>query len=170
VINTKVAPNIIFYLLAKSHNFLRPLAISFYLIPILRCWKNINQIQKSFSFPKRAGPDPTRIASPLRGSLSLFVRHYQVNPGTFTVPYVSRPFFLYLTHLRVGPGHQPLTAFPQSLPVRLLCSSLPTHQHRFRSCPTMQTPGQALLAAFPHRAARGTGWSLLHYWRVASAY
>jgi hypothetical protein len=34
VINRKVAPNILFYFLAKSHNCMSPLGISFYLIPI----------------------------------------------------------------------------------------------------------------------------------------
>jgi hypothetical protein len=64
---------------------------------------------------------------------------------------------------------QPLTAFPQSLPVHLLCSDLPARRHRFRPRPTTQTPGQVLPTAFPRRAARGTGWSWLRCWRAASA-
>jgi hypothetical protein len=65
VINAKVAPNILFYHLAKSHNFLRLLAISFYLIPILHYWKIEIKFKNPFFL---TGPDllthPTR--DPLR--------------------------------------------------------------------------------------------------------
>jgi hypothetical protein len=60
---------------------------------------------------------PNPHCEPAPPSLSLFVRHYQVDPGAFTVPRVSRPFFLSLTHRHVGPGRQPLTASsPNPLP------------------------------------------------------
>jgi hypothetical protein len=57
VINTKVAPNILFYLLAKSHNFMSPLGISFYLITISVLMKKIKEKSEIlFSFHTRPGP------------------------------------------------------------------------------------------------------------------
>jgi hypothetical protein len=84
------------------------------------------------------------------GSLSLSMRHCQVDPGAFTVPCVSHPFFpsLSLSHTRrhVGPGHQPLTAYPQSLPVRLLCYG---HRCQFRPAPRQGPPVRSHRATPP---------------------
>jgi hypothetical protein len=43
VINRKVAPNILFYFLAKSHNCMCPLGISFYLFSISLLMKKIKE-------------------------------------------------------------------------------------------------------------------------------
>jgi hypothetical protein len=146
VINTKVAPNILFYLLAKSHNFLRPLAISFYLIPILCYWKIEINFKNPFLF--LTGLDPlthlTRIMNLLHQlslSLSLSMRHYQVDPDAFTVPCVGRPFFLSLTHLRLLP--------PIPSP-DLATRASPT---QFQPCAVTPTFDQACPAAFPRRTA-----------------
>jgi hypothetical protein len=78
---------------------------------------------------------------------------------------MSQPPVFPLSHSPpCGPDCQPLTAFPQSLPVCLLYSGLSAHRHQFRPHPTTQTPGQALPVAFPHGAARGASWSLLRRW------
>jgi hypothetical protein len=129
---------------------------------------------KSISFLMgRTRPDPHHPHhEPAPPALSLSLSLCVPLPGgpwRLHGPMCQPPVFLSPNHLRVGPGRQPLTAFPKSLPVHLLCSGLPTCRHRFWPHPTTQTPDHALPATFPRCAARRTGWSLLRRWHAASA-
>jgi hypothetical protein len=68
-------------------------------------------------------------------------------------PCVSSLFSLSFTH-HVVPGHQHLTAFPQSLPVHLLCSGSAAHRRNSRVAP--RHPLLDNCYHWPHTCARPT--------------